>query len=99
MHYKFSKSLYFLEKELAGHTGSVNIMSSNAIQLTQFRVEKLKCIGGEGRAAPYRITTYRGLDLGSFGVVSGFTEEACNSSSYQAENKSLLTRILNLIRR
>ena len=58
-------------------------MSQNALQLTKFKVQKLQCIGGEGRAAPYRITTYRGLELGSTGVVMDVITEASNEARFK----------------
>ena len=45
-------------------------MSLSQLRLTQFHSEKLRCIGGDSQVAPYRITTYRGAELGLLGSVS-----------------------------
>lgn len=58
-------------------------MSLMTLQLTQFKVQKLQCIGGEGRAAPYRITTYHGMNLGSFGEIMEAEQEATNAASFE----------------
>lgn len=58
-------------------------MSQSTLQLTQFAVQKLRCIGGEGRASPYRITTYRGMKLGTVGLVAQYGWEAVNTPHYE----------------
>ncbi|HLF29708.1 MAG TPA: hypothetical protein VI566_01620 [Xanthomonadales bacterium] len=55
-------------------------MSQITIQLTRFQVEKLQCIGGAGHAAPYRVTTYQGMDLGAVGVVMDSNVDAANTA-------------------
>lgn len=65
-------------------------MSLMTLQLTQFKVQKLQCIGGEGRAAPYRITTYEGMDLGSLGEVMEAEQEAMNAASYERIKTGLM---------
>ena len=58
-------------------------MSQSTLRLTQFQVEKLRCIGGSGRASPYRITTYRGMNLGEVGPVARYGWEAANRPHYE----------------
>ena len=58
-------------------------MSSSILQLTQFKIQKIRCIGGQGRAAPYRITTYRGMELGTIGQVMDLPEDAINAPIYE----------------
>lgn len=70
-------------------------MSLSAIELTQFNVEKLNCIGGAGRAAPYRITLYRGMELGSTGEVMPSAMESSNESNFEQTVPGLLRRILS----
>ena len=74
-------------------------MSLNALQLTQFKVKKLQCMGGAGRAAPYRITTYRGLELGSTGVVMDTASEASNAASYDQALTEKLKNLLSILKR
>jgi hypothetical protein len=45
-------------------------MSLTTIKLTEFRVEKLRCIGGQGRSSPYRISLFEGSTLGEMGCVT-----------------------------
>ena len=70
-------------------------MSLTALQLTQFKVEKLQCMGGEGRAAPYRITTYSGMELGSTGEIMEFVVESGNDSAYEQSRVNVLLRGLH----
>lgn len=57
-------------------------MSQSTLRLTQFQVEKLRCMGGAGRASPYRITTYRGMELGSVGPIAQYGWEASNAERF-----------------
>jgi len=59
-------------------------MSLTTLRFTQFKVQRLQCIGGRGRAAPYRITTYNGLEIGSFGDVMEFKVEASNAAIFES---------------
>jgi len=62
-------------------------MSLTTIKLTQFRVEKLQCIGGEGRSSPYRITVYEGGALGEIGsVTESVAEEMAEAAHLEAAN-------------
>lgn len=40
-------------------------MKPQVLRLTEFREQKLRCIGGDGRATPYQITTSAGRVLGT----------------------------------
>ena len=68
-------------------------MSLATLQLTQFTVQKLQCIGGTGRAVPYRITTYRGGKLGDFGEIMEFTPVAANDDVFSHFSARLLRRV------
>ena len=74
-------------------------MSLTTIQLTQFQVERLQCIGGGGRAAPYRITTYRSTELGSFGKVMETAAEAGNASNFRLSGFQGIKRLLSVFSR
>jgi len=63
-------------------------MSLTTIKLTEFRVEKLQCIGGEGRSSPYRITVYEGGALGEIGSVTvSVAEEMAEAGNLEAANQ------------
>lgn len=68
-------------------------MSQSSLSLTNFQVEKLRCIGGAGRASPYRITTYRGMSLGSVGLIAQYGWEARNDETYDVPRNSLMQRL------
>jgi hypothetical protein len=53
-------------------------MQHTALCLTQFRVEKLQCIGGGNGVSPYRITPVIGPELGRLGRVMEAGIEAHN---------------------
>ncbi|MGH8035949.1 MAG: hypothetical protein ACREO9_12035, partial [Lysobacterales bacterium] len=57
-----------------------------------FQVERLQCIGGEGRAAPYRITTYPGRDLGYTGAVTTADLEAANAGEFERRANGLMSQ-------
>jgi len=73
-------------------------MTATTLQLTQFKIQKLQCIGGAGRASPYRITTYRGMNLGTIGQVMECAEEAGNADAFEShESGSIGRRVKNLL--
>ena len=69
-------------------------MTLTKLQLTQFQVQKLQCIGGEGRAAPYRITTFRGMEVGSFGAIGKSELAAANAPSFKVLHRRLIPQAL-----
>ena len=69
-------------------------MTLTKLQLTQFQVQKLQCIGGEGRAAPYRITTFRGMEVGSFGTIRESELVAANAPSFKVLHRGLIPQAL-----
>jgi hypothetical protein len=73
-------------------------MSLTTLRFTQFKVQRLQCIGGHGRAAPYRITTYNGPEIGSFGDVMEFTVEASNAAIFEGPGLHGLKRLLGMFR-
>lgn len=64
-------------------------MSQSTLCLTQFHVEKLRCIGGAGRASPYRITTYRSSSVGRLGMIAEYGWEARNEERFEPPRFSL----------
>ena len=75
------------------------MMTLNAIQMTQFKVEKLKCIGGEDLAAPYRITLYQSIELGVLGVVPDWETDADNSATIENPKSRFATSLQKLFGR
>ncbi len=80
-------------------------MSLTTIKLTGFRVEKLQCIGGEGRSSPYRITVYEGCALGKMGSVAASVAkemaeaanlEAANNDSFEHQGSRGFKRLLTM---
>lgn len=73
-------------------------MSLKTIELTEFTVERLQCVGGEGRAAPYRITTYRGMELGILGEIMSEVAHSANSTFNQRRGMRFIpTRLANCL--
>jgi hypothetical protein len=73
-------------------------MSQSTLQLTQFKIQKLQCIGGQGRAMPYRITTYRGMDLGTIGQIMD-PQGAINESVFEVAQSGRLNKLAGRILR
>ncbi len=69
-------------------------MSSSILRLTQFQVQRLQCIGGGSRTAPYRITTYHGVELGSLGEVMQPLTAASNAPVIEHSGLQGLKRLL-----
>ena len=69
-------------------------MSSNTLRLTQFKVQRLQCIGGQGRVAPYHITTYEGSTLGTFGEIVDPACAAGNMDTFERPAVRCLKRLL-----
>lgn len=67
------------------------------LRLTQFQVEKLRCIGGAGRASPYRITTYRGMKLGETGAVAQYGWVASNAPHFETRLVFAAKRLLHRV--
>ncbi|MEJ8569326.1 hypothetical protein [Elongatibacter sediminis] len=67
-------------------------MSQSILRLTQFQVEKLRCMGGAGRASPYRITTYRGTTIGATGLIAQYGWTACNEERFSSRPAGLWHR-------
>jgi hypothetical protein len=61
-------------------------MSLTTIKLAEFRVEKLRCIGGQGRSSPYRITLFKGSTLGQMGSVTASVAEEMARELAEAGN-------------
>jgi hypothetical protein len=74
-------------------------MSLTTIRLTEFQIEKLRCMGNAGRSSPYRITTYPGIALGETGPVAGSMLQAANQDSFEHRRSLGFKRLLNLFGR
>jgi hypothetical protein len=74
-------------------------MSLTTLQLTQFKVQKLQCVGDRRRVAPYQITTYDGMELGSFGVVIEPSMEASNTANFARHGFHGMRRLLRVFGR
>jgi len=74
-------------------------MSLTTLRYTQFKVQRLQCIGGHGRSAPYRITTYCGAEFGSFGEIMMPSIEAFNAASYDQQRSRGLSRLKEIFSR
>jgi hypothetical protein len=68
-------------------------MSLSILRLTRFKVQRLQCIGGQGRATPYRITTYNGMELGSFGEIASPFAPASNAGTFKKVSWHRLQRL------
>lgn len=74
-------------------------MSTTTLRFTQFKVQRLQCIGGHGRVAPYRITTYHGTEIGSFGEVMERATVASNAAAFDQPKVTGIKRLLSAFRR
>jgi hypothetical protein len=76
-------------------------MSVSAIRITYFQADKLRCAGAALQSAPYRITTYRGPEVGLLGLLPAVlnkvhemnTAEAANSAQFESSTPSLFERL------
>jgi len=68
-------------------------MKAKVIRLTEFREQKLRCIGGGGRATPYQITTSVGRELGTFDQILPPTEIVSANGQLDEFRPSLLRRL------
>ena len=62
-------------------------MSVTSIRLTYFQTEKLRCASGQ-QSAPYRITTYKGPEVGMVGYMPAVICRMHGSVTVQAANES-----------
>lgn len=74
-------------------------MSRSTLRLTQFQVEKLRCIGGSGLASPYRITTYRGMKLGQIGPVAQYGWVGSNTAQFDSKLWSACKQLVHALSR
>ncbi len=81
-------------------------MSVSAIRITYFQADKLRCVSGQQQSAPYRITTYRGPELGLLGALPAVlnrihatsTAAAANSDQYQNSTSRLIEKLVRYCR-
>jgi hypothetical protein len=71
-------------------------MKPQLIRLTEFREQKLRCIGGDGRATPYQITTSMGRELGTFDQILPPPEIVSANSRIDQTRPSLLRRLAKI---
>lgn len=74
----------------------VSEMKSQVIRITEFREQELRCIGGDGRATPYRITTSAGRVLGTFDQILSPTEIVSANTRIDQKRPSLVRRLANI---
>jgi len=74
-------------------------MSSTTLRFTEFKVQRLQCIGGHGRSAPYRITTYLSTEIGTFGHIMDTAMEASNASAFERQKIAGIKSLLKALRR
>lgn len=72
---------------------------TTTLRLTQFTVQKMQCSSGQGRATPYRITTYDGMDLGSLGAVMDSALEAGNATAFEQPGPRGMQHLLEVFSR
>ena len=72
-------------------------MEPQIIRLTEFHEQKLRCIGGSGRATPYQITMSVGRELGTFDQILPPAEIISANSGIDHTRPSLLRRLADLL--
>jgi hypothetical protein len=72
------------------------LMKAQVIRLTEFREQKLRCIGGDGRATPYQITTSVGRELGRFDQILPPADIVSANSRIDQQQPSLLRRLATI---
>lgn len=71
-------------------------MKPQVIRLTEFREQKLRCIGGDGRATPYQITTSMGREIGTFDQILMPVEIVSANTGIDQPRPSLLRRLATI---
>ena len=71
-------------------------MQVSVIRLTEFREQKLRCIGGDGRATPYQITTSAGRVLGRIEQIIPPSEIVSANGRFTQPGLSMLRRLTTL---
>ncbi len=82
-------------------------MSVSAVRITYFKADRIACAGAQRETSPYRVTTYRGPQLGLLGAIPAMicrlhelkSAEAANSNRYENPAPSLLERLTRLCRK
>ena len=72
-------------------------MKPQLIRLTEFREQKMRCIGGEGQAAAYQITTVAGRELGTICQILPHPELKSANRDSDSNRPSLLRRLANIL--
>lgn len=72
-------------------------MKPQLIRLTEFREQKMRCFGGNGRATPYQITTVAGRELGTIGQILPPPETSPANSDKTESRPSLLRRLADML--
>lgn len=71
-------------------------MKEQIVRLTEFREQKLRCIGGDGRATPYQITTSDGRVLGTIEQILPPSEIVSANSRITQHRSSLFRRLATI---
>lgn len=66
------------------------------VRLTEFREQKLRCIGGDGRATPYQITTSEGRVLGTIDQILPPSEIVSANNRIDLQRPSLFRRLATI---
>lgn len=75
-------------------------MTNSSIRITFFQAEKMRCASGQ-QSVPYRVTTYKGPEVGLMGQVPAFARkmhdidvgEAANYSDEEFNSQPLLQKV------
>lgn len=72
-------------------------MKPQLIRLTEFREQKMRCIGGDGQVTPYQITTVAGRELGTIGQILPPPDLRSANSDSTTLRPSLLRRLADIL--
>ena len=62
-------------------------MTNSSIRITFFQAEKMRCASG-GQSVPYRVTTYKGPEVGLMGQAPAFIKKMHDVDVGEAANLS-----------
>ena len=72
-------------------------MKPQLIRLTEFREQEMRCIGGDGQATAYQITTAAGRELGTISQILPPPEIKSANRDCDQIRPSLLRRLANIL--
>lgn len=82
-------------------------MSVSAVRITYFQADRIACQGSSEVVSPYRVTTYRGPQLGLLGAIPAVicrlhelrSAEAANSVAFDIPAPGLIERLTLMFRK